>query len=202
MSDVSVRGSNLYVNKLWEALSPQSRSKHRPARPSRTYRIPVSSSAAPVAERAGSQRNNGAVGRYLAQSAPESSSCPDLGYPRELSSQFDVGEKIGSGGNAVVSVVRHKITRKEYACKSISKTVEGRNVSESKSAGHIASIKREIQVLKKLRGSLNVACLEEIYEDDTSVHLVLDYCKGGELVHAIGSRHYSERTVSTLVRLF
>ena len=196
MNDVSVRGSVLYVSKLWEALSPQPGSRSRPARPSRTYRVPAASSAAPVADRAGTYRNTGGAGQPSAESASEASPCRDLGYQRGLSSRFDIGEKIGSGGNAEVWVVQDKTTRKVFACKSISKTLEGRNVSDLKSAGHIASIKREIQVLKKLRGSLNVACLEEVYEDDTSVHLVMDYCKGGELVHAIGSRHYSERTVS------
>lgn len=196
MSDMSVRGSVTYVNKLLDALSGQPRSRNRTARPSRSYHIPVSSSAAPVADHAGTQRNNRAAIRYMARSAPDSPPSPDLGYSREFSKRFDIGEKIGSGGNATVCVVSDKMTRKVFACKSIKKTVEGPNISESKHAGHISSIKREIQVLKKLRGSLNVACLEEVYEDATSVHLVLDYCKGGELVHAIGSRHYSERTVS------
>ena len=196
MSDISVRGSVTYVNKLLDALSGQPRSRNRTARPSRSYHIPVSSSAAPVADHAGTQRNNRAAIQYMARSAPDSPPSPDLGYSREFSKRFDIGEKIGSGGNATVYVVSDKMTRKVFACKSIKKTVEGPNISESKHAGHISSIKREIQVLKKLRGSLNVACLEEVYEDATSVHLVLDYCKGGELVHAIGSRHYSERTVS------
>ena len=196
MSDVSVRGSVIHANKLWDALSGQPRSRSRTARPCRSYRIPVASSAAPVADHAGTQRNGRAAIQYMAESAPELPSSPDLGYSREFSSRFDIGEKIGSGGNATVYVVSDKMTRKVFACKSIKKTVEGPNISEFKHAGHVASIKREIQVLKKLRGSLNVACLEEVYEDATSVHLVLDYCKGGELVHAIGSRHYSERTVS------
>lgn len=36
----------------------------------------------------------------------------------------------------------------------------------------------------------------QVYEDDTHVHLVMEACHGGELHHAIGDRHYSERTVS------
>lgn len=196
MNDVSVRGSVIYVNKLWDAVSGQPRLRSRTARPSRSQRIPVSSSATPVADHADTQRNGRAAIQYMAGSAPKSPPSLDLGYSREFSKRFDVGEKIGSGGNATVYVVSDKMTRKVFACKSIQKTLEGPSFSEFKLAGHISSIKREIQVLKKLRGSLNVACLEEVYEDAISVHLVLDYCKGGELVHAIGSRHYSERTVS------
>ena len=53
----------------------------------------------------------------------------------------------------------------------------------------------EIDVLRKLRGSLNVATLEDVYEDDEYVHIILELCTGGELVHRIGDKHYSERTV-------
>ena len=40
-----------------------------------------------------------------------------------------------------------------------------------------------------------MATLEDIFEDDTSVHIITEICKGGELVHRIGNKHYSERTV-------
>ena len=52
-------------------------------------------------------------------------------------------------------------------------------------------MKREVEVLRRLRGCLNVASLEAVYEDDSHVHLVLEYCKGGELAHRIGETHYS-----------
>ncbi len=37
--------------------------------------------------------------------------------------------------------------------------------------------------------------LEEVLEDADAVHIVMELCLGGELAHAIGRRHYSERTV-------
>ena len=195
MSDVSVRGSVTYATKLWEAFARHPRSLNRAGRAGRPLRASGFCSASTATDHAGTQRNGRAAVQHLAESAPPPSCGADLGYSRELNCHFDLGEQIGSGGNAVVHVVHDKLTGKAYACKSIAKILEGPGVSESKSAGHIASIRREIQVLKKLRGSLNVACLERVYEDDYNVHLILDYCKGGELVHAIGSRHYSERTV-------
>ena len=33
-------------------------------------------------------------------------------------------------------------------------------------------MKREVEVLRRLRGCLNVAALEDVYEDDSHVHLV------------------------------
>lgn len=37
--------------------------------------------------------------------------------------------------------------------------------------------------------------MEDVYEDDECVHIVMELCHGGELWHRIGDRHYSERTV-------
>ena len=49
--------------------------------------------------------------------------------------------------------------------------------------------------MRKLRGTLNVACFEEAFEDAQHVHIVMEWCHGGELHHRIGDKHYSERTV-------
>ena len=56
----------------------------------------------------------------------------------------------------------------------------------------------QISVLRRLRGTLNVAQFKEALEDDDSIHIVMEYCKGGELWNCIGRLHYSERTVSTV----
>lgn len=50
-------------------------------------------------------------------------------------------------------------------------------------------------VLSKLRGVLSVAQLKETLEDDTTIYIVMEYCKGGELLASLGKRHYSEATV-------
>ena len=50
-------------------------------------------------------------------------------------------------------------------------------------------------VLLRLHGALNVAALEAVYEDDAAVHLVMELCRGGELLARARSAHYSERTV-------
>lgn len=74
--------------------------------------------------------------------------------------------------------------------------LNGAQWSDLKRSGHLDSIRREVEVLRCLRGSLSVATLEDVYEDEDEVHILLELCRGGELVHRIGARHYSERTVS------
>lgn len=68
--------------------------------------------------------------------------------------------------------------------------------SELKRADHKYAIQRELDAVRKLQGALNVAAFEEAYEDRDNVYIVTELCRGGELWHRIGDKHYSERTVS------
>lgn len=119
----------------------------------------------------------------------------DLGYPRDIESKYQWGKELGKGGNGVVREVSNVQTGEVFACKAISKTPAG-DVSDKKKAGHIDSIRRELEVLRRLSGSLNVVRLVDVFEDEQSVYVVQELCRGGELWHRIGERHYSERTVS------
>lgn len=122
----------------------------------------------------------------------------DFGYQKNLEERFEVKGWLGKGGNASVKVVQDRETGEEFACKSILKVLK--EASVVKAAGHHDSIRREVEVLTRLKGSLNIVKLEAVYEDDEYVHIVMEYCKGGELWHRIGERHYSERTVASYMR--
>ena len=120
---------------------------------------------------------------------------PDLGYARGLEQRYRWGREVGKGGNATVRVVVDRTTGVEYACKSVSKVLPDSGASDKKKAGHLDGIKREVLALTVLKGSLNAVMLEDVYEDDDTVHIVMELCNGGELWHRICDRHYSERTV-------
>ncbi|GLI66480.1 hypothetical protein VaNZ11_010324 [Volvox africanus] len=126
------------------------------------------------------------------------SKVPSLNYKTNIEEKYIFGRELGKGGNGVVRVVTHRVTGEEFACKSILKVLK--DASDKKKQGHLDSIRREVQVLSKLRGSLNVVRLEDVYEDEEHVHLVMEMCAGGELWHRIGERHYSERTVASFMR--
>ena len=53
----------------------------------------------------------------------------------------------------------------------------------------------QVSVLLRLHGALNVANLVAVYEDADCVHLVMELCRGGELLARARKAHYSERTV-------
>lgn len=193
MSDTTVRGTTVYANRLWAASLGGLRSKSRTTKVNRPCAgvcrdITPQSNTAP-------QRQHGSAHEIPTREGPTTVCSPDLGYSRQLSRRYDIGQQLGSGGNAIVYMAQDRFTPKVLACKSIPKSA-GTNATQAKTAEHIEAIKREVGVLQQLRGSLNVACLEEVYEDDTYVHLLLEYCKGGELAHRIGlSKDYSEMTV-------
>ena len=118
-----------------------------------------------------------------------------IGAARDFLSKHDVGATLGSGGFGTVKVVTEKETGKEYACKAICKMLEEKGIGGNKQTRHIENVRREIAVLRRLRGTLNVAQFKQVYEDDTDIHIVMEYCQGGELWHRIGTKHYTERTV-------
>ncbi|KAK9904983.1 hypothetical protein WJX75_007021 [Coccomyxa subellipsoidea] len=122
------------------------------------------------------------------------------GYPAGFEEKYELGDELGRGGFGVVRVVSKKKNGKQYAAKSIKKVLEVPNLSIDRQAAHLANIKREISVLYRLRGTLNIVHFKEALEDDEYVHIVMEICRGGELSHSLAKRHYSEKTVSSYMR--
>ncbi len=120
----------------------------------------------------------------------------DIGAAKDFQEKYAVGRVIGKGGFGTVKIVIERATGKEFACKTINKRLEEQGVGGRKQERHIANVRREIAVLRRLRGTLNVAHFKQAFEDDADLHIVMEYCQGGELWHRIGNKFYTERTVS------
>jgi calcium-dependent protein kinase len=67
--------------------------------------------------------------------------------------------------------------------------------SDLKKAGHRQALQRELDAVRRLSGALNVAAFQGAYEDAANVYIITELCRGGELWHRVGDKHYSERTV-------
>lgn len=117
-----------------------------------------------------------------------------LGFRTNLEELYDVVKEVGRGAHGIVAQVEHKASGRMFACKTIPKAPTP-GLTPDKQQEHFANIKREVLVMKELSSCLNVAKLEEVFEDATHVHIVQELCLGGELEHSIGRTHYSERTV-------
>jgi len=69
-------------------------------------------------------------------------------------------------------------------------------VEQSKATAHL-----EGDIMNRVRGHRNVVNLEDIVEDETCVHLVMEYCRGGDLMkYVVRCSHFSEKVASYLFR--
>ena len=78
------------------------------------------------------------------------------GYADGFFEKYELGEGLGRGGFGIVRVVTHRQSGKQYAAKSIKKLLQVPNLPIQRQAAHLANIKREVSVLYRLRGTLNV----------------------------------------------
>lgn len=105
---------------------------------------------------------------------------------------YTIGKKLGKGQFGATYVCTEKSTGRQFACKSISK-------SKIKTKHDEDDIKREIQILKHLSGLPNVVEFMGAYEDVKSVHIVMEFCAGGELLVWIKAKgHYSARAAASI----
>lgn len=59
----------------------------------------------------------------------------------------------------------------------------------------------EGDIMNRVRGHRNVVNIEDMVEDDTCVHLVMEYCQGGDLMkYVVRCSHFSEKVASYLFR--
>jgi calcium-dependent protein kinase len=122
----------------------------------------------------------------------------DCGFKRGLEESYAFAPNapdLGQGGFGRVRLAVSRTTGEEVAVKSIAKRLDLPGVAPSRQRQHIDNIRREAAVLSRLRGCLNVVRLIDAYEDDADAHIVMECCRGGELVHRIGARAYTEKTV-------
>ncbi|KFK35914.1 hypothetical protein AALP_AA4G052700 [Arabis alpina] len=118
-----------------------------------------------------------------------------LEKPYEDVKQFyTLSKELGRGQFGVTYLCTEITTGKRFACKSISKK---KLVTKSDKE----DMKREIQIMQHLSGQANIVEFKGAYEDEKSVHLVMELCVGGELFDRIIAKgHYSERAASSVCR--
>ncbi|KAI8902650.1 kinase-like domain-containing protein [Globomyces pollinis-pini] len=94
----------------------------------------------------------------------------------EMETTYIVGEVLGQGAFGVVNLVEHKGLGQSFACKIIKKRLGQTSQYEQQ--------EREIGIMKSIQHE-NILQLFEVYESPTKIALILELCKGGELVKSI-----------------
>ncbi|EPS59727.1 hypothetical protein M569_15078, partial [Genlisea aurea] len=149
-----------------------------------------------LARRHGSIKPNGA-------SIPEGSECEvigldkNFGFCKNFVGHYELGEEVGRGHFGFTCSARGKkgnLKGRDVAVKVIPK-------SKMTTAIAIEDVRREVKILRALTGHRNLVEFYEAYEDGENVYVVMELCKGGELLDRILSRggKYSEEDAKVVM---
>ncbi|PNY08701.1 serine/threonine kinase family protein [Trifolium pratense] len=94
------------------------------------------------------------------------------GRSSRIVGDYVVGKQIGAGSFSVVWHARHKVHGTEVAIKEIATLKLNKKLQES--------LMSEIFILKRINHP-NIISLHDIIQAPGKIHLVLEYCKGGDL---------------------
>ncbi|CAA7393018.1 unnamed protein product [Spirodela intermedia] len=114
----------------------------------------------------------------------------NFGFSKQFLSRYELGEEVGRGHfgyTCCAKAIKGELKGHEVAVKVILK-------SKMTTAVAIEDVRREVRILRALAGHKNLVQFYEAYEDDNGVYIVMELCKGGELLDRILARggKYSE----------
>jgi len=111
---------------------------------------------------------------------------------KSITDLYVIGEELGRGGFSIVKKGKNKASGEPVAIKIIEKKTPGPE--------ELQLLHREIDIMSKLHHK-NIIALEEVFEEDENIYLVLELVTGGELFDQIVSRGtYSERDAANTIR--
>jgi len=114
--------------------------------------------------------------------------------PKSIQDTYAIGEVLGQGGFSIVKKAIHKQTQQPWAIKIIKKDEPNLTPQE------IENLYSEIDIMQKLKHS-NIVALNEVFEDKTTLYLVLELIDGGELFDQIIAKgSYPENEAATIIK--
>ncbi|KAJ0971007.1 hypothetical protein J5N97_018966 [Dioscorea zingiberensis] len=120
----------------------------------------------------------------------------DFGYDKNFDSRYSIGKLLGHGQFGYTYVATDKANGDRVAVKRIEKSKMVLPIA-------VEDVKREVKILKALKGHENVVHFHNAFEDDNYVYIVMELCEGGELLDRILSKkdsRYSEKDAAVVVR--
>ncbi|CAI7928962.1 unnamed protein product, partial [Closterium sp. NIES-54] len=107
---------------------------------------------------------------------------------------YQLGKELGRGNFGVIREAVDWVSGERFACKSVNK-------KRLECLDDLEDLRREVEVMRLLKGHPNIVSLVDTYEDDTDVHMVMELCEGGELFDRIvAHNHFSERQAAQVCR--
>ncbi|KAL5708449.1 cyclin-dependent serine/threonine protein kinase [Ranunculus cassubicifolius] len=122
----------------------------------------------------------------------------NFGYSKQFYTKYELGDEVGRGHFGYTCSAKAKkgdLKGLEVAIKVIPK-------SKMTTAIAIEDVRREVKILRALTGHKNLVQFYDAYEDDENVYVVMELCKGGELLDRILARggKYSEEDAKAIMR--
>ncbi|XP_031097389.1 CDPK-related kinase 1-like [Ipomoea triloba] len=121
----------------------------------------------------------------------------NFGFSKNFASHYELGEEVGRGHFGYTCSAKGKkgsLKGQDVAVKVIPK-------SKMTTAIAIEDVRREVNILRALTGHRNLVHFYDAYEDEDNVYVVMELCKGGELLDRILSRggKYSEQDAKAVM---
>ncbi|XP_072984504.1 calcium-dependent protein kinase 18-like [Typha latifolia] len=120
----------------------------------------------------------------------------DFGYEKDFGSRYLIGKLLGHGQFGYTFVATDKSNGDKVAVKRIDKNKMVLPIA-------VEDVKREVKILRMLKGHENVVHFYNAFEDDSYVYIVMELCEGGELLDRILAKRdsrYSEKDAAVIVR--
>lgn len=105
----------------------------------------------------------------------------DPNRSRKLSDLYKLNGGIGHGAMSIVRLAIRRSDNRQVAVKSVSK----HDLLRSRKIGCSQRHLDEWEALRMLKENVNVIDLIDVFETNDEVHMVLEYCSGGELFNVI-----------------
>ena len=106
-----------------------------------------------------------------------------------ITKEYTFGKVIGTGSYGQVRLAVHKLTKQVRAIKII-----------QKAKVNINALLNEINILSKLSHP-NIMQIFEVFDDNTNVYIVSEYCKGGELFDIISKKgSFTEKDACVIMK--
>lgn len=120
---------------------------------------------------------------------PEGSECEvgldkSFGFSKHFVTNFELGQEVGRGHFGYTCSAKGK----KGSFKGLDVAVKVIPKSKMTTAIAIEDVRREVKILRALTGHKNLVQFYEAYEDEENVYVVMELCKGGELLDKILSR--------------
>ncbi|XP_062166332.1 CDPK-related kinase 7 [Alnus glutinosa] len=135
-------------------------------------------------------------------SIPEGNECEvaldkNFGFLKHFVAHYELGEEVGRGHFGYTCSAKGRkgsLKGQDVAVKVIPKSKMTTPIA-------IEDVRREVKILRALTGHKNLVQFYDAYEDDDNVYVVMELCKGGELLDKILSRggKYSEEDAKVVM---